>query len=133
MGTPWVTQRGLREPEMDKLAEAIAQVLKACHPFSYSGKKGSLLRARIDFEAMEDARIRVRKLAEKAGIDFKSGRHGYPHFYYLDDPAPKKKFSRIAVRRRARAEPSCIGRRPTTCMPWPAGKRNRPSCRCPAV
>ncbi len=97
MGTPWVTQRGLREPEMDTLAEAIAQVLKACHPFSYSGKKGALLRARIDFEAMEDARIRVRKLAEKAGIDFKPGKHGYPHFYYLDDPALKKKFSRIAV------------------------------------
>jgi len=97
MGTPWVTQRGLREPEMDKLAAAIAQVMKACHPFSYSGKKGSLLRARIDFDSMEDARIRVRTLAEKAGIDFKPGRHGYPHFYYLDDPAPKKKFSRIAV------------------------------------
>jgi glycine hydroxymethyltransferase len=97
MGTPWVTQRGLREPEMDKLAAAIAQVMKACHPFSYSGKKGSLLRARVDFDAMEDARIRVRTLAEKAGIDFKPGRHGYPHFYYLDDPAPKKKFSRIAV------------------------------------
>ncbi len=98
MGTPWVTQRGLREPEMDKLADAIAQVLQACHPFSYCGKKGALLRARIDFEAMEDARIRVRKLAEKAGIDFKAGEHGYPHFYYLDDPAPKKKCARIAVR-----------------------------------
>jgi glycine hydroxymethyltransferase len=97
MGTPWVTQRGLREPEMDKLAAAIAQVLKACHPFSYSGRKGSLLRARIDFEAMEDARIKVRRLAEKAGIDFKSEKHGYPHFYFRDDPAPKKKFSRIAV------------------------------------
>jgi glycine hydroxymethyltransferase len=97
MGTPWVTQRGLREPEMDILAAAIAQVLKACHPFAYSGRKGSLLRARIDFEAMEDARIRIRKLAEKAGIDFKSGKHGYPHFYFRDDPAPKKKFSQIAV------------------------------------
>jgi glycine hydroxymethyltransferase len=98
MGTPWVTQRGLREPEMDQLAEAIAQVLKACHPFRYSGRKGSILRARIDFDAMEDARIKVRALAEKAGIDFKADRHGYPHFYFLDDPAPKKKFATIAVR-----------------------------------
>ncbi|MBN2083822.1 MAG: glycine cleavage system aminomethyltransferase GcvT [Anaerolineales bacterium] len=97
MGTPWVTQRGLGEPEMDKLAAVIAQVLTACHPFSYSGKKGSLLRARIDFDAMEDARIRVRVLAEKAGIDFNADKHGYPHFYYRDDPASKKKFSRIAV------------------------------------
>jgi glycine hydroxymethyltransferase len=97
MGTPWVTQRGLREPEMDQLAEAIAQVLQACHPFRYCGRKGSLLRARIDFAAMEDARIRVRTLAEKAGIDFKPDRHGYPHFYYLDDPAPKKKFTAISI------------------------------------
>jgi glycine hydroxymethyltransferase len=98
MGTPWVTQRGLREPEMDALAEAIAQVLQACHPFQYHGRKGSLRRARFDFTAMEDARIRVRALAEKAGIDFKPGEHGYPHFYYLDDPAPKKKLARIAAR-----------------------------------
>ncbi|MGB7537394.1 MAG: glycine cleavage system aminomethyltransferase GcvT [Anaerolineales bacterium] len=97
MGTPWVTQRGLCEPEMDALAEAIAQVLRACHPFRYSGRKGSLLRARIGFPAMEDARIRVRALAEKAGIDFTPDEHGYPHFYYLDDPAPKKKYARIAV------------------------------------
>ena len=104
MGTPWVSQRGLREPEMDALAEVIAQVLKACHPFSYSGRSAgarrtaSLQRARIDFDAMEDARIKVRKLAEKAGIDFKADRHGYPHFYFLDDPTPKKKFTQIAVR-----------------------------------
>jgi glycine hydroxymethyltransferase len=97
MGTPWVTQRGLREPEMDILAEVIAQVLQACHPFAYSGKKGALLRARIDFHALEDARIRARELAEHAGIDFRPGGHGYPHFFFLDDPAPKKKFSRITV------------------------------------
>jgi glycine hydroxymethyltransferase len=97
MGTPWVTQRGLREPEMETLADAIATVLKACHPFRYSGRKGSLLRARIDFMAMEDARIQVRTLAEKAGIDFEAEAHGYPHFYFLDDPAPKKKFARILL------------------------------------
>ena len=98
MGTPWMTQRGLREPEMDEVAGVIAQVLKACHPFRYHGRKGALLRARIDFDAMEDARIKIHKLAEKAGIDFKADRHGYPHFYFLDDPAPKKKFARLAVR-----------------------------------
>ncbi len=104
MGTPWMTQRGLREPEMDAVAGVIAQVLKACHPFSYSARSAGarrtapLLRARIDFDAMEDARIKVRKLAEKAGIDFKADRHGYPHFYFRDDPAPKKKFARIAMR-----------------------------------
>jgi glycine hydroxymethyltransferase len=98
LGTPWVTQRGLREPEMDSLAEAIAQVLKACTPFPSRGRRGPLLRARVDFQAMEDARIRVRSLAEKAGIDYRPDSHGYPHFYFLDDPVPKAKYARIAVR-----------------------------------
>jgi glycine hydroxymethyltransferase len=98
MGTPWVTQRGFREMEMDSIADVIAQVLKACTPFHYHGRKGSLLRARIDFHAMEDARIKVRALAEKAGIDYRSESHGYPHFFFLDDPAPKAKFTRVTVR-----------------------------------
>jgi glycine hydroxymethyltransferase len=133
MGTPWMTQRGLREPEMDALADAMAQVLKACHPFRYSGRKGSLLRARIDFDAMEDARIKVRTLAEKAGIDFKAERHGYPHFYFLDDPAPKKKFASIAVRG-AHSESFlywattgdiyslAAGKRQSTLLPLPGGE-----------
>lgn len=98
MGTPWVTQRGLREPEMDSIADAIVQVLQACTPFHYHNRKGSLLRTRIDFAALEDARLKVRALAEKAGIDFKPDAHGYPHFFFLDDPTPKTKFTRIIVR-----------------------------------
>ncbi len=31
------------------------------------------------------ARIKVRGLAEAAGIDYPTTVHGYPHFYYLDD------------------------------------------------
>ncbi|MFN2298428.1 MAG: hypothetical protein ACK2UB_06245, partial [Anaerolineales bacterium] len=42
----------------------------------------------------------MRDLAEKAGIDFRPGRHGYPHFFFLDDPAPKNKYARIALRGR---------------------------------
>ncbi len=40
---------------------------------------------KLDFNVLNDARLRVRKLAEEAGIDFKYKKSDYPHFYYIDD------------------------------------------------
>jgi glycine hydroxymethyltransferase len=88
LGTPWVTQRGFREPEIDQLGDCIAQVLKACRPYKYPGRKGDRYRARIDFESFNEAKLKVRDLAHSAGIDFEPARHGYPHFYFIDDAAP---------------------------------------------
>ena len=85
MGTPWVTQRGFEEAEMIQVADIIADLLKACTPFALEGRKGDLSRAKVDFGVLEEAKLRVRGLAEKAGMDFKTTKHGYPHFYYLDD------------------------------------------------
>ena len=85
VGTPWVTQRGFKEPEIDALAAAMGQVLKACQPFKYPGRKGDLFRARVDFEAFHDAKLKIRDLAAQAGIDYDPAAHGYPHFYYIDD------------------------------------------------
>jgi glycine hydroxymethyltransferase len=84
-GTPWITQRGLREPEMVKLADIMADLLFATHPYAVEGRRGDALRAKVDFTALQDAKMRVRDLAESAGIDFTPAKHGYPHFYYLDD------------------------------------------------
>ncbi|HRE26635.1 MAG TPA: serine hydroxymethyltransferase, partial [Anaerolineales bacterium] len=97
LGTPWVTQRGFREPEIDELAGVMAQVLKACKPFKYPGRKSDLYRAKIDWEAFNDAKVKVRGLIERAGIDFPVTRHGYPHFWYVDDSAPLSDFASIAV------------------------------------
>lgn len=81
MGMPWVTQRGFKEKEARALADAIADILQAAKPY-YQGKA---LRAKVDFQAFEDAKLKVRELATHAGIDFEPGSFGYPHFYYLDD------------------------------------------------
>lgn len=86
IGTPWVTQRGFKEEHIDKLAAYMAQVLNACQPYSYSGRKGDLFRAKVDFDSFNDAKIKIRDLAQSVGIDFTPTKHGYPHFYYLDDP-----------------------------------------------
>ena len=86
LGTPWITQRGFKEKETRELTDIMADVLLACAPHAVDTvRKGRQRRAKIDFNVMNDARLRVRKLAEKAGIDFKYKKSGYPHFYYIDD------------------------------------------------
>src|SRR5690606_10499802 len=69
IGTPWITQRGLGDAEIDELAEIIATILKACVPFSYSGRVRPQARAKIDFDVLQQMRRRVRDLAARAGID----------------------------------------------------------------
>lgn len=84
-GTPWMTQRGLDEKDMVTVADIIADVLFATKPYTIESKKGKTQRAKVDFKVLEEAKIRVRKLAEKAGLDTDFEKHGYPHFYYLDE------------------------------------------------
>ena len=85
-GTPWITQRGLVEKEMVELGDIMADVLHATTPYSLETKKGDAIRAKVNFEVLEDAKIRTRKLAETAGYDGDTSRRtGYPHFFYIDD------------------------------------------------
>ncbi|MCC7207968.1 MAG: serine hydroxymethyltransferase, partial [Anaerolineae bacterium] len=71
MGTPWITQRGFKEPEIEALADIIADVLSAARPFSYDGKGGRAdLRAKIPFDALQAARRAVAELCDAAGIDY---------------------------------------------------------------
>jgi glycine hydroxymethyltransferase len=86
MGTTWVTQRGLKESDMVQLADVIADILYSTQPFLMEGRRGELRRAKVDFSALEHAKLQVRDMAQKAGLDFEPAEHGYPHFYYLDDP-----------------------------------------------
>src|SRR5678816_2258849 len=91
LGTPWITQRGFREKETRELTDIMADVLLACAPHAVDTvRKGRQRRAKLDFNVLNDARLRVRKLAEKAGIDFKYKKSGYPHFYYIDDKVKAK-------------------------------------------
>lgn len=91
LGTPWVTQRGFREPEIDRLAGLIADTLQACVPFSYTGRKRSEPRAKIDFDSLQAIKNGVAELAASAGIDTDAGPVDYPHIFRLqeDDPAPR--------------------------------------------
>src|SRR5690606_34403947 len=57
----------------------------ATTPYTIESRKGPVQRAKIDFKVLEEAKIRVRKLVEKVGVDPDISIHGYPHFYYLDE------------------------------------------------
>ena len=84
-GTPWITQRGLDEKDMIKVADIISDVLLACKPYSVETRQGPAARAKIDFAVLEDAKHRVKELVEKAGTDLSVEKHGYPYFFALDD------------------------------------------------
>ncbi len=88
LGTPWITQRGFDEEKSKQLADIIADVLLASVPHQATTPRGkSLRRAKVDFNILNSARLKVRDLAASAGIDFAPAHHGYPHFYYIDDPS----------------------------------------------
>ena len=38
----------------------------------------------------EEAKLKVRKLAEQAGMVEETQKHGYPHFFYIDDQPSSK-------------------------------------------
>jgi glycine hydroxymethyltransferase len=88
LGTPWITQRGFDEKKTRELVNIMADVLIACAPHSVDTvKKGKQRRAKLDFNVLNEAKLKIRKLATSAGIDFKPTQSGYPHFYYIDDKA----------------------------------------------
>ncbi|MBN1177687.1 MAG: glycine cleavage system aminomethyltransferase GcvT [Anaerolineae bacterium] len=90
LGTPWITQRGLVEADMDVLAGLIHRTLTHIHPFAYNGLVGTLPRGKIDLDTLEDVRRGVAALAEKAGIDFEYEQRGYPHHALVPEaPAPQ--------------------------------------------
>lgn len=97
-GTPWMTQRGLKEEDMVEVADIIADLLFATTPYSVETRKGLAQRAKVSFEVLENAKIRVRKLVEKAGLDIQIGKSGYPHYFAIDDqPESKSKWVSLEI------------------------------------
>jgi len=87
LGTPWLSQRGFKEAEMVKLADIIADLLFACTPYTIETRKGPADRAKIKFDVFNQCKLLVRQMAEDAGMVETTIKHGYPHFFYLDDKA----------------------------------------------
>lgn len=85
LGTPWLTQRGMKEKEMLQIADIIADLLMATKPYSVETRQGPSIRAKIDFNSFENSKAKIRILAENAGTDLIVEKHAYPHFFFSDD------------------------------------------------
>ncbi len=86
LGTPWITQRGFDETKTRALTDIMADILLACAPHSVDTvRKGKVRRAKLDWNVLNQARLKIRQLSEQAGIDFGYEKTGYPHFYFVDD------------------------------------------------
>ncbi|MCJ7717078.1 MAG: glycine cleavage system aminomethyltransferase GcvT, partial [Anaerolineales bacterium] len=90
LGTPWLTQRGLIEQDMDILAGLIHKLLSNLKSFSYNGLIGVLPRAKVDLEILEEVKFEVAEVADRAGIDFEVTKSGYPHHTIKDQGTPGK-------------------------------------------
>ncbi len=97
LGTPWITQRGFKEAEIDQLGDLIADLLFASVPFGYMGKKRAEPRAKVDFDTLMRVKMEVRDLAASVGIDTHAGDESYPHFYYEDTDAASGAYT-LAIR-----------------------------------
>ncbi len=104
LGTPWISQRGLKEPDMAQLAQLIAHVLTACTPYTYPGRRGEpVYRAKIDFDPLMQARRRVYRMARQAPIDYQPKTSGYPHYGLVED-CPSQGWAAMDVRGRHAAD-----------------------------
>ena len=81
---------------MVEIANIMADVLFAIQPYSVETRKGYAQRAKVDFNVLEQAKLRVRALTEKAGTDIQTKQSGYPHFYFIDDE-PSSSERRVGV------------------------------------
>ena len=85
-GTTWLTQRGFKEEQCRQVANIIADLFEHVTPYNMPGRKSPKRRAKVDFKALEDAKIRVKALADWADdLNGNTGNAGYPHFYDIED------------------------------------------------
>ncbi|MDY6873211.1 MAG: serine hydroxymethyltransferase [Chloroflexota bacterium] len=85
-GTTWLTQRGFKETQFRTVADIIADLFDSVTPYNMPGRRSPKRRAKVDFQALEDAKLKVSLLAdEAANFSNIKEEHGYPHFFSLTD------------------------------------------------
>ena len=85
-GTTWLTQRGFKEEQCQQVANIIADLFEQVTPYNMPGRRSPKRRAKVNFKALEDAKIRVRTLAEWADdLNGDNSHDGYPHIYDIED------------------------------------------------
>jgi glycine hydroxymethyltransferase len=91
MGTPWLTQRGMGEAEIDKIADLIHRIIVNIRPFTYMALTGPLWRGKIDLDILEEVKREVEDLASGAEVETPAQGIGYPHYYFLRETSNVKR------------------------------------------
>jgi len=91
MGTPWLTQRGMGEAEMDKIAELIHRIVVNVRPFTYMGGTVPRWRGKIALDILEEVKLEVEELARGAEVEIPAQDIGYPHYYFLRETSSVKR------------------------------------------
>lgn len=79
-GTTWITQKGLKDEHMRRLARIIHKVITNIVPFAYIGGSKEVGRGKIPFDVMEKARKEVSALIAEMKTDADGIDVDYPHF-----------------------------------------------------
>ncbi|MFP3953941.1 MAG: serine hydroxymethyltransferase, partial [Candidatus Acetothermia bacterium] len=83
LGTPWITQRGMKEPEMRKIADIVSDVLHGMKSFHCIGQTCPLSRGKIDLDLMLETRERVADLLGDFP-PYPSREEKYPEYYPVE-------------------------------------------------
>ena len=78
-GTTWVTQRGLKEEHMARLAKTVHMILTNIVPFDYIGGGKDIARGKIRFDFIEKARKDVCRLVHEMDGEGEKVELDYPH------------------------------------------------------
>ncbi len=95
LGTPWLTQRGLDERDMETIAELIARLVHNLQPVQYDTGRKTTPHAQVELDVLREIAKGVKTLTKKAYAEGKSDEHdetyeyGYPLDVYLDEPVEK--------------------------------------------
>ena len=85
-GSTWLTQRGFIEEDFRKIADLIADLFEGTTPYNMPGRRSPKRRAKVDFTVLESVKLEVKRMAAKAeNIKDLPKKHGYPHFYDIED------------------------------------------------
>jgi glycine cleavage system T protein len=91
-GTTWLTQRGMKEADMDAVADVVVRALSNVWTFSYLFGTGPAGRGKIDAGLLADLRKDVEKLESGLAREFEppSDKTGYPHFCSTSAPVARQ-------------------------------------------
>ena len=98
LGTTWISQRGFKAAEVDALTDLISELLQSTKPYSYPKRHGVLAyRAKVNFDTLNEIKVKARNLSHSMGIDYTPDHYGYPHFYYIDQEPPEAKHVSLEI------------------------------------